>query len=540
MKKASNNSASVPDIKDSNGNEDSIEGDKWILTKKLINILKPELKNLSIAMVALGFSTAVTLILPVAIGHMIGEVTLNTNIDTIKMISAGLVGLFGIASVASFIRVYLLNVSSQRIATDLRKDLFKSFIYKRTSFYDKNKTGEVINRLSTDTEIITRGLLDNLSQGIRRVIEGTGGLGMLLYMSPKLTLVMMSVIPPSFLLAYFLGKKLKKLSTEVTDALAKSSSFVEEKIGSIRIVKAFSQEEREISEYNRLAEHIFEIGKHTSFLRGLFFCGMFFSINVSLVIVLYQGSLLVSSGLLSIGQLTSYIFYALYVGFAFSGISDFYSEYMRALGSSKRVFRLLEDNEQEKDIKALNKLKEFSGEIDLKNISFNYPTREGVVVLNNLDLKIEPGKSLAIVGASGSGKSTIASLLLRFYEPQDGEILFDGIKASELDKTWIRDQFGTVPQDISLFSGTIAENIRYGKPDCTEEEIIEAAKKANAHDFISKLPNGYDTIIGEKGVGLSGGQKQRIAISRALIKNPKILLLDEATSSLVCCIIVVF
>lgn len=507
--------------------------DGWGSTKKLAALLRPELRSLTIAMATLGISTSSTLILPSAMGRMIDVLSTSSNPDEILTLTMGMTALFGVAAVASFIRIYLLNVSSQRIATDLRSKLFASLMHKDITFFDRKTTGELINRISSDTDTISKGLLDNISQGTRRLIEGVGGLAILTYMAPKLTLIMMSVIPPSFLFAYFFGKRKRKLSTKATDAMALASSFAEERLSSIKTIKAFVNEMPEIKVFDELIQKAFKIAKNVALINASFFSSIFFAVNLSILLVLHQGAMMVSSGLLTTGELTSFLFYAIYVGFAFSGISDFFSEYMKALGSSKRVFQLLEEGNSPVELAELKKLDNFTGSVVFKDITFDYPNRPNVTVLDKMNLEIEPGQSLAIVGTSGSGKSTIASLALRFYEPKSGEILFDGEDIRNLNTKWVRDQFGIVPQDISLFSGTIGENIRYGKPDATDEEVIEAAKLANAHMFIEKLPDQYDTKIGARGVGLSGGQKQRIAISRALIKNPKILLLDEATSSLV-------
>lgn len=464
---------------------------------------------------------------------MIDVLSTSANPDEIFYLTFGMTGLFGIAAVASFVRIYLLNVSSQRIATNLRSKLFSSLMHKNITFYDRRSTGELINRISSDTEVMTKGLLENMSQGVRRLIEGIGGISILTFMAPKLTLIMLSVIPPSFLLAYFFGKVKAKLSTRATDAMADVTAFAEERIGAIKVIKSFVQEDREIRKFDEHIQKAFDIAKNVSLLNAAFFSSIFFAVNMSLILVLHNGAMMVSTGNLTAGDLTSFLFYAIYVGFAFSGISDFFSEFMKALGSSKRVFQIFDEGNSPWETENLKNTKILSGSMTFKNISFEYPTRPNSPVLNDLNLIIEPGQSLAIVGTSGSGKTTIASLSQRFYEPKSGEILFDGVNINDFNVKRVREQFGVVPQDISLFSGTIGENIKYGNPSATDEEMIEAAKIANAHSFIEALPDKYETKIGSHGVGLSGGQKQRIAISRALIKNPKILFLDEATSSLV-------
>jgi ATP-binding cassette, subfamily B (MDR/TAP), member 10 len=321
-------------------------------------------------------------------------------------------------------------------------------------------------------------------------------------------------------------------SNRVTDALATATSLAEEKLASIRTVRSFAQERRETGEYATRVQSVLELANRVALISGGFFSGTFFAVNLSLLAVLYHGATIVMSGGMTAGDLTSFLLYAIYVGFAFSGVGSFYGELMRSLGSSDRVLSLLDRRPDEKSTSGTRTLSQLAGSISFKDINFTYPTRLEHPILKQFNLHLEPGSVVAIVGHSGSGKSTIFSLLTRLYEANSGTILVDGIPHTEIDAGWLRDQFGLVPQDVNLFAATIRQNIAYGKPSATEEDIITAAKEANAHDFIMKFPQGYETQVGERGVTLSGGQKQRIAIARALIKNPKVLLLDEATSSL--------
>lgn len=318
----------------------------------------------------------------------------------------------------------------------------------------------------------------------------------------------------------------------MTDALATATSLAEEKLASIRTVKTFAQEPKELENYASRVDHVLALANRVAKISGGFFSGTFFAVNLSLLAVLYHGATIVMSGQMTAGDLTSFLLYAIYVGFAFSGVGSFYGELMRSLGSSDRVLSLIDRKPDARSVMGDKSLNKLAGSLSFQNIVFSYPTRADQVILKGFNLDLTPGSVVAIVGHSGSGKSTIFGLLTRLYELSSGQILVDGVPHTEIDAAWLRDQIGLVPQDVNLFASTIRENIAYGKPNATQAEIEAAAKEANAHDFILGFPQGYDTQVGERGVTLSGGQKQRIAIARALIKNPKLLLLDEATSAL--------
>jgi len=459
-----------------------------------------------------------------------------------------LVGVFALSSAALFARVSVLNVASARIMATLRKQLFQSVTKQEIGFFDKTRSGELINRLSADTTVISTTLTDSIAMGIRRAAEGLGGLGILLYLTPKLTLLMMSVVPVVAVGGVFYGRYIRKLSKEVQDILGKASEIAEEAISGIRTVKVFTQENREQGRYSNVVEKVYQKGKQVGIVSGGFYGTIGFAANMAMLSVMTYGGSMVIDQHLSVGELTSFLLYSIYVGFAFSGIANTYSDIMRGVGAAERVFELLERDPKVKNPPNPITLETVEGSIEFSNVSFHYPTRDDVVIFDSLNLSIPPGKVVALVGSSGSGKSTVLSLLARFYDPISGEIMIDGHDIRTFDVNWLRQQIGFVSQEPTLFSGTIRENIAYGfdlsrfsdpeelkayldTPEI-KEQIEAAAKQANAHNFISSFPQGYETEIGEKGITLSGGQKQRIAIARAIIKDPKILVLDEATSAL--------
>ncbi|PNF42848.1 ATP-binding cassette sub-family B member 10, mitochondrial [Cryptotermes secundus] len=456
--------------------------------------------------------------------------------ENLTKLSAVLLAVFLVGGLCNFGRVYLMSVSGQRITQTLRQTVFSSIMKQEIAFFDKNRTGELVNRLSADTSLVSQSVTMNISDGLRSSFMVMAGVSMMFYLSPELALVGLSIVPPLAMMAVVYGRFVRKIAKSVQDSLATAMHVAEERIANIRTVKSFSQESRECDTYNSKLQNVLQLAYKESLARGIFFGLSGFSGNVIVLSVLYYGGIMVSDSSLTVGNLSAFLLYAGYIGVSIGGLSSFYSEMNRALGASTRLWELVDRVPEIPVSGGLVPAKMPAGHITFQNVSFTYPSRPGIRVIHNLTLDIPEASVTAVVGASGSGKSTLAALLLRLYDPDSGTILLDGEPVGQLDPFWLRSHIGSVSQEPVLFSCSIRDNILYGAPNpsaVTEDQLISAAKEANAYDFITKsFPDGFDTLVGERGVMLSGGQKQRVAIARALIKNPRILLLDEATSAL--------
>ncbi|KAG7389418.1 hypothetical protein PHYBOEH_007507 [Phytophthora boehmeriae] len=435
--------------------------------------------------------------------------------------------LFG--SAGSFLRTYSLGMVAERIAAKLRRDLYRVLLSQELGFYNNRKVGELVTRLSGDCQQTANAVVDVVSNGYRSLNSAVGGSIMLFTISPKLTLVSLTILPLVGTGAMLFSKFSSRLAKKHQDSVAGMNGVAEERLNNIVTVKLFSAEQDELTYFEKINQGILANANRAKRARGVFMGGLSLSVNCSLFSVLYFGGSLVGSGELTMGTLTAFALYSGFMGLGFSGVSSCLSEVKKTRMSSDALFKLLSLPPADDGEATMGVVK---GQVRFNNVSFAYPSRPDILVLNNLNLEINPGEIVAIVGKSGAGKTTIASLISKIIQPTSGSVTLDGVDIASLKASWLRKQIGVVNQEPALFASTIAENIMYGSEVHDKKKLVAATKEAHAHEFIMELPNKYDTFVGEKGVELSGGQKQRIAIARALYKQTNVLLFDEATSSL--------
>lgn len=507
-------------------------GEIW----RLIKIARPEAKWLGLAFLFLLTSSSITMSIPFSIGKILDLATKDpAEGGTLFGLEIGqfyvaLAAVLTVGAAANYGRIIILRIVGERIVARLRSQLFRRTYVQNAEFFDANRVGDLISRLSSDTVIVGKSITQNLSDGLRALVSGAAGFAAMAWVSLKLTSVLCLMFPPMAIGAFFYGRMIRNLSRKIQRNLGTLTKIAEERLGNVRTSQAFAGEIQEVGRYNHQVKKIFALGKREAIISATFFSSSGFLGNMTILALLYSGGSMVKSGVISIGDLTSFLMYTAYAGSSLFGLSSFYSELMKGVGAASRLFEL-QDRKPTIPATVGSKVKSAQGPIRFSNVSFAYPTRPAVAIFDGLDFEIPSGTNVAIVGPSGGGKSTIGSLLLRFYNPTQGSITINGVDISTMNGKSLRRRIGMVGQEPVLMSGTIAENIAYGKPYASRSEIMAAARKANCQ-FVSDFPEGIDTSVGARGAQLSGGQKQRIAIARALLKNPDILILDEATSAL--------
>lgn len=440
-------------------------------------------------------------------------------------------------AISNFAKSFCFSLMSEKITIKMKKDLFSALINHDVTFFDGKKTGELLSRIGSDIATVKWAASGNFSMFIRNTVVCIGSFFLLFAISWKLTLYMVLVIPFFAAFSVFYGRYVKKFSKLYQEIIADGSIIAEEVFGNIRVVKSFSTEEQETAHFNSTMENAYSVGYKKALLESIFFSIILMLLNVAILVTLWYGGSLVLNSELSSGQLASFIFYAIFMASSSTAIAAALTQLVSASGVCERIFELMDYKSliNNRGGTILSGVKDLDGSIEFKDVTFSYPSKTQVNVLKNLSLKVESGEVVALVGTSGGGKSTIVSLIERFYDPTQGQILIDGTDLRNYDLASLHQKIGLVSQEPTLFSGTIEENIVYGVEKYTRESLDKAAKLANCYDLIhdkSLFPKGYETLVGERGVKLSGGQKQRVAIARALIKEPKILILDEATSAL--------
>ncbi|MBP6425482.1 MAG: ATP-binding cassette domain-containing protein [Flavobacterium sp.] len=457
----------------------------------------------------------------------------NKDTTQANFIALSLLGILFMQSIFSFFRLSLFVNFTENTLANLRLALYSNLVKLPMSFFSQKRVGELNSRISSDITQIQDTLTSTIAEFLRQFILIIGGIALLATESFKLTLLMLSVVPLVAVAAVIFGRFIRSYSKKVQDKVAESQVIVEETMQGISIVKAFANEWYEIARYKTQIKEVIQIAIKGGKYRGYFASFIIFCLFGAIVAVVWYGVQLSIAGEMSVGQLISFVLYSTFVGASFGGIAELYAQIQKAIGATERVFELLDETpEKIQGTTAHQSIEKIKGNVDFKNVAFKYPSRKEMEVLKDVSFTAQFGQKIAIVGPSGAGKSTIASLLLRFYSIAEGSIEIDNKNIYDYDLEQLRGNMSIVPQDVILFGGTIRENIAYGKPNATEEEILAAAQQANAYNFIESFPEKLDTIVGERGVKLSGGQRQRIAIARALLKNPSILILDEATSSL--------
>lgn len=498
--------------------------------RRLLSYLLPYKFRIIIAIVALTFSALLSLVFPAVIGQVVDSVLRDGNIQLLDSITVALLGVFLLRSVTSLIETYNLNYVGERIVVDIRKQLYSHLQQLSLKFYTERRVGEIISRLSSDVTVMRGVMTNNINTLLQQGLMMVGSIVIMFILNSRLTLFILLLIPVIVVMGFVFGFYMRRVSTQVQDEIAGATVVAEEVMQNVREVKSFVREPYEVKRYNGAIDRAFQAAIKLLRIRAVFGPVVAFMAFGGLALILWFGGREVLEGRLTAGELIQFLIYGLTLAQSFVSLVALYTQFQEALGATKRVFQLIDMQPDVEDIPGAKLLPTVEGRISMQQVDFSYDDKQEV--LHDINIDIAPGEIVALVGPSGAGKSTIFNLIPRFYDPTSGEICVDGVNVRDVTQASLRQQIGVVPQETLLFGGTIRENILYGRLDATEDEMIDAAKAANAHDFIIELPDTYDTIVGERGVKLSGGQRQRVAIARAVLKDPRILLLDEATSSL--------
>ena len=500
--------------------------------RRLFSFLRPYRGWLIAAFVGVVVAAALGLVFPRIMGGLVdsalGEEGSTATLDRIALL---LLAVFVVQGAFNYLRIYGLAIVGEGVVADLRRAVYARIVRLPVPFFDARRTGEITSRLTSDAAVIQSTVSTAVAQALSQAITLIGGVILMIFISPVLSLTVLTFLPIVIIAAAVFGRRLNRISTTFQDKIATANAFADESIASIRIVKWFTAEPETVARYDEAIRSSYEVALRRARLRALFVPFVTFVGFGTLALVLWVGGRLVLSESLTPGQLVSFLLYTLVVAGAIGTFTGLYSQLQEALGASRRIFELLDEAPEAHEPATPTEVEDRVGSLRFDGVSFRYPGRD-VDVVADVDLAVAPGEVVALVGPSGAGKSTLTQLIARFHDPTQGAVMVDGVDVREQDLDELRRQMAAVPQEVLLFSGSIAENLRVAKPDASDDELAQAAATANAHEFITAFPDAYDTVVGERGIQLSGGQRQRVAIARAVLADPRILILDEATSSL--------